>query len=220
MRKMRIGIIDDNSSKVTQIMTKLELVVKSASKTKADKYSEIRLEAKEIPLDLEQYEIIKFIREEKIDCILVDYNLSSYENVNFTGVELANTVEEAYLGFPIFILTSYEDELFDHEVYNAYQVFSFSRYISEDAERIELNYKLIEQVLKHEKQIELWKNEMERLLRAPKKTSDYDQRIMELDNLLERSIDGRNAISLYVKEQIGCNKIDKLISKIDELLGE
>ena len=66
--------------------------------------------------------------------------------------------------FPLFILTSYEDELYEQEVFDVYQIFDFERYLSEPQERVELHYKLIQQVVKYHKQLELWKKEIESLL--------------------------------------------------------
>jgi len=57
--------------------------------------------------------------QQKLDCVLVDYKLSSYEIVDFTGIEIAKYLEDTIYDFTIFILTSYEDDLFTNEIYNA-----------------------------------------------------------------------------------------------------
>lgn len=217
---IKVGIIDDDSSKVTQIMTRLTYGVNDATQAKRTRYSSIKLEPIEIPIKTEIDEMVEFIKLKELDCVLIDYNLASYANINYTGVELAQNVEDAFLGFPVFILTAYEDQLFDQEVFNAYQVFSFSRYLGERDERIELNYKIMEQVLKHEKQIELWKDEIEKLLPFAGKSSKIDSRILELDSLLEKSIDGKNSFSTYIKREMNTDKVSELIMKIDDLLSE
>lgn len=120
----------------------------------------------------------------------------------------------------MFILTSYEDELYEQEVFDAYQIFDFERYLSEPLERVELHYKLIEQVTKYQKQIELWKDEIKRLLPEKGKNAEVDTRILELDSKLEKSIDGHSAIPDVVKHTLQSNKLDELIDKIDLLLKE
>lgn len=122
--------------------------------------------------------------------------------------------------FPLFILTSYEDELYEQEVFDVYQIFDFERYLSEPHERVELHYKLIQQVVKYHKQLELWKKEIESLLPQKGQSAAIDKRILELDSKLEKSIDGHAAISDEVKNDLKSNKLDELIDKIDLLLKE
>lgn len=220
MNQIKIGIIDDDSSKVTQIMTHLKYGMKGASRQKMEKYSNIEFVIFEINLASEMEEIAKTILEKKIDVILIDYNLSSYATIPYTGVQLAKYIQEKFLDFPLFILTSYEDELYEQEIFDSYQIFDFERYLSEEKERIELHYKLIEQVFKYQKQIEQWKNEIKNLLPEKGKSAEIDNRILELDNKLEKSIDGISAIPIQIKNTLKSSKIDEILNKIDLLLKE
>ena len=129
-------------------------------------------------------------------------------------------VKKANLYLPLFILTSYEDELYEQEVFDVYQIFDFERYLSEPQERVELHYKLIQQVVKYHKQLELWKKEIESLLPQKGQSAAIDKRILELDSKLEKSIDGHAAIPDEVKNDLKSNKLDELIDKIDLLLKE
>ena len=160
------------------------------------------------------------IIDEKIDALLIDYNLASYATVPYTGVQLARYIQERFMEFPLFILTSYEDELYEQEVFDVYQIFDFERYLSEPQERVELHYKLIQQVVKYHKQLELWKKEIESLLPQKGHSAAIDKRILELDSKLEKSIDGHAAIPDEVKNDLKSNKLDELIDKIDLLLKE
>ena len=217
---MDIGIIDDDNSKVTQIMTYLLYGMKDASKQKADRYADVKFDVVEIEPTSSMEDITSLIIDQKIDAVLIDYNLSSYATIPYTGVQLAKYIQEKFLEFPLFILTSYEDELYEQEIFDAYQIFDFERYLSEPLERVELHYKLIEQVTKYRKQIELWESEIKRLLPEKGKNAEVDTRILELDSKLEKSIDGHSAIPNTVKSTLQSNKIDELIDKIDLLLKE
>lgn len=104
------------------------------------------------------------------------------------------------MGFPIFILTSYEEELYQKEIFDAYKVFSFERYMNDDQERIEINVKIVEQCIKRKRQIEEWKTQLEELLPKQGESSEIDEKIMELDSNLEKSFDGEHAISKELKE--------------------
>lgn len=220
MDVIKVGIIDDDGSKSTQIMTYLFYGMKDAPKQKADKYANVKFEVFEIPLSADMNDITEYITSEKIDALLIDYNLTSYETVPYTGVQLARYIQEKFMEFPLFILTSYEDELYEQEVFDVYQIFDFERYLSEPQERIELHYKLFQQVVKYHKQLELWKKEIESLLPMKGQSAAIDNRILELDTKLEKSIDGHAAIPEEIKNNLRSNKLDELIGKIDLLLKE
>lgn len=214
----RIGIIDDDSSKKTQIMVRLMNGVNEASAEKQEKYSAFKFEPIELEIKPELKDMVDQVTELDLDCVLVDYKLSSYQNVYYSGIELAKSIEKALYDFPIFILTSYEDDLFSNEVFNAYQVFDFARYLSDKSERIELNYKIIEQILKSKKQKEQLTEELIRLLPMMGKNQEIDSRIMELDSILEKSLSGEHALSVKIKKDLGSSKLVELIEKIDMIL--
>ena len=214
MEKIKIGIVDDDSSKVTQIMTYLLCGIQGASQQKVEKYSNIEFEVVEIDLTTEMEDIATVVLEQRVDALLIDYNLSSRATVSYTGVQLAKYIDQRFYGFPLFILTSYEDELYEQEI------FDFERYLSEPKERIELHYKLIEQVSKYRKQIEQWKREIKKLLPQKGKSAEIDNKILDIDGKLERTIDGYSSIPNNIKKIFEANKIDELISKIDMLLKE
>ncbi|MEC1177316.1 hypothetical protein P9B03_02370 [Metasolibacillus meyeri] len=219
-QKFKVGILDDDSSKITQIITMLLYGMLGASPEKKARYKDYELIPYEIKLQEDIQDIISEVFEQKLDCILIDYKLSSYAITDFTGVEIAKILGEEIYDFPIFILTSYEDDLFTKEIYNAYQVFDFDRYLTEPAERIELNCKIIEQILKSTKQREQWEKEIVKLLPLSGKSEEIDSRILELDNKLERSISGKYSISKKIKKDLNTNKLNELIDRIDDILGE
>lgn len=90
----------------------------------------------------------------------------------------------------------------------------------EDAIKTFESHKLIQQVVKYHKQLELWKKEIESLLPQKGQSAAIDKRILELDSKLEKSIDGHAAIPDEVKNDLKSNKLDELIDKIDLLLKE
>lgn len=215
---LRIGIVDDDDGKVTQIMTRLMQGIEGASPEKKQKYSQYKFEPIDIELKEDLNVMIKEVIDNRLDCLLVDYKLSSYQNVDYSGIELAKALEEALYDFPVFVLTSYDDDLFTNEIYNAYQVFDFDRYQNEEQERVELHFKIIEQVLKTVKQKEKWEEELKKLLPLAGTSDEIDSKILELDSKLERSIDGGSALPEGLKKDLSSNKISELLAKIDEIL--
>ncbi|MCD5415368.1 MAG: hypothetical protein LR001_10350 [Clostridiales bacterium] len=216
--KLKIGILDDDASKVTQIIGKLEDGFIKAESGKVSKYSKFELMPFELTVEESIEDVTKKIIELDLDCVLVDYKLSSYETVDYTGVDLVKHLLEILYDFPVFILTSHKDDLFNKEVFNAYQVFDFARYIGEDNERIELNFKIIEQILKYRNQQDKWKKEIKKLIPVAGSSSEIDERIFELDSYLERSIDERTRIPDKVKKELSNDKITQLLLKLDKLI--
>lgn len=218
MIKFKIGIIDDDSTKTTQIITLLLGGWSSAPAEKKIKYSAYELCPIEIPISSEMDTTSIYIKQNGIDCLIVDYRLSSYAKVHYTGIDLTNYLQKLWRGFPIFVLTSYEDDLYARELFDVYQVFTFDRYLNDADERVELNTKIIEQILKYKKERIAWEQELEELLPQIGTSAIVDSRIMELDGLIENSLDGLHSIPSGIKNQLSVPKIDCLLEKLDELL--
>ena len=107
MENLVIGIVDDDRSKVTQIITHLCSNWQSSTDTKLSKYSDYQLIPEEISLCADMDEVVAEIIEKKVECAIIDYRLSSYGSVGFTGVDLAKRLNSTKHGFPIFLLTAY-----------------------------------------------------------------------------------------------------------------
>lgn len=217
----RIGIVDDDHSKITQMISKIRLCCNDEDGCPLiGKYESYELIPVELALEADIDDMVERIIDKRLDAVIIDYKLSSQQAISYSGVSLAKKIYARLTGFPIFVLTTYRDDLFDHELFDSYLVFDFARYIDEDKERVELNSKLIEQIKKYRVEIENWKNELEALLPHAGESATTDERILELDSLLERSIDGRTAIPLPVKRDFTADKINELISKIDSLIED
>lgn len=216
--KLRIGIIDDDKSKVTQIITRLMEGVEESSPEKQAKYSKFEFEPYELDIQDDLNNMLEQVIELNLDCVIVDYKLSSYAIADYTGIEFAQNLEERVYDYPIFILTSYEDDLFRKEIYNAYQVFDVERYLREKSERIELHFKMIEQILKTQKQKELWERELKKILPLAGKSEEIDSRLLELDTKLEKSINGTYSLPTKMKKDLDSNKLNELLEKVDMIL--
>lgn len=216
---INVGIIDDDETKRSQIISKLDDFVDGASPEIKERYEEYNLNPIELEIKTNINDLLEEILDKNIDALVVDYMLSSYEAaIDYTGVKFAEETDKKYMGFPIFILTSYEEELYQKEIFDAYKVFSFERYMNDDQERIEINVKIVEQCIKRKRQIEEWKTQLEELLPKQGESSEIDEKIMELDSNLEKSFDGEHAISKELKEKLSGDNFMLLLSKLDDLL--
>lgn len=215
----QIGIVDDDSSKITQMITMIRLCCDDEyGQPMKEKYAGYELNPVELPLAETIDDMVERIIEAGVDAVIIDYKLSSQQSISYSGVSLAKELNLRLWGFPVFVLTTYQDDLFDHELFDSYLVFDFDRYIGDDKERIEFNSKLIEQIKKYRIEMENCKSELESLLPKAGESASIDARILELDSQLERSIYGNAAIALPIKKDFTAEKINELISKIDSLI--
>lgn len=216
---INVGIIDDDETKRTQIISKLEDFVEGASAEIKERYEEYELNPIELEIKSDINDLLEQIVETEIDALIVDYKLSSYEvAVDYTGVGFANCTEKRFMGFPIFILTSFEAELYQKEIFDAYRVYDFERYLNDDNERIEINTKIVEQCIKRRKQIEEWKAELSELLPREGESKEINDKILLLDSNLEKSLDGEHAIPYTLKEKLTSDNFASILLKLDELL--
>ena len=169
-------------------------------------------------MDIHKENILEQIQINKCDSLIIDYKLSSQQTISYNGVDLVKSIENRFKGFPMFILTSHEDDLFTRELFDAYLVFDFDRYIGEDLERIELNTKIIEQVKKYRLTIARAKEELARLILNKGENVDIDDQILKLDSFLERSIWGESCLNDKLKKDLSGNYLKDLIERIDILL--
>ena len=191
--------------------------VEGANREKIVKYQDFQLEPVEIKIKNDMSELIQKVIENNIDCMIIDYKLNSFGVINFNGIEFAEELFDTLYDFPIFILTSYEDDLFCNEVYDAYKIFDFGRYLSEDSERIEFNFKIIEQVCKTRKQISSWEKELLTIISKKGESDEIDSRIIELDTKIEKSLNGKLCFSQKKKLDWN-NKLEELIVKLDKII--
>lgn len=218
---IKVGIIDDDETKRTQIISCLRDYVNEFPEDIIEQYRKYELVPVEIDILPDMNAVIDDIIEKEIDVLLIDYQLSSYDShVNYTGVGVANRADQKYLGFPVFVLTSFEADLYKKEIFDAYKVFDFERYMHDDKERIEINKKLIEQCVKRRRDIENKREELNRLLKMEGTNQEIDDRILELDEFLERSLDGDNAISKSEKKRLLNSRYEELLKLLRKVVEE
>lgn len=216
-----IGIIDDDSTKITQLLTYLDLGWDDEDgNLLKKKYEGVVLSPIEIKLESTEEEMVHKVYETKPDALIIDYKLSSQQNIAYSGVSLAEAIDAKLHDFPIFILTSFQDDVYSKECFDVYQVFDFERYIGDQNERLEINSKIVEQIRKYNRMIFQWKSELSELIPLKGTSVSIDDRIMELDTWIENSIDGTSALCLKMKRDLGSNHIQELIAKIDSIINE
>ena len=82
-----------------------------------EKYANYELNPVELALAETPSEMVERIIEKGVDAVIIDYKLSSQKAISYSGVSLAKELHLRLYGFPIFVLTTYQDDLFDHELF-------------------------------------------------------------------------------------------------------
>lgn len=219
--KINVGIIDDDRTKRTQIISCLEAGVLSASEDVQEMYADYELNPIELELSESLEEVINQVVDNQIDVLLIDYQLTSYaSSVDYTGVGVAQKADNKYLDFPVFLLTSFETELYKHEIFDATKVFDFERYMNDEKEQIELNRKIYEQYLMRKKNLSEKQRELYELLPREGESQEINDRILELDSFVEKSLDGENALTDEMKKRLLFKESDEIIDLLKKLVQE
>ena len=215
----RVGIVDDDTTKITQLITFLRLCCCDEYGNSINpKYAKYSFEPISVNIESTDDNMIDSLLNHHLDAVIIDYKLASQKSISYSGVTLAKALAEKLYNFPIFVLTSYQDDLFTRELFDSYLVFDFYRYVNDDAERLELNSKIIEQIIKYRTEKEDWKRELLNLISQAGSSVEIDERILELDSRLEKSVDGKSSLSEKLKRELTSDRVQLLIDRIDRII--
>lgn len=209
--KFKIGIIDDDKNQAEDFVIILE--------------SE-GVDAEIFSMEFTPDNILNWISEKHIDCILVDYKLA--EKTNERGTEIIYKIEEIVPDFPAVLLTSYPEGA--RATYLVNNAFIYNKTIMEitsnDTEELREFDQFIETI---NGSIKVYKERMgkreqryeELLRRKSNKAVDLSSKEREEFISLHRLLKGLGYIEEISSELIEGQvegKIDLLISKLDNLL--
>jgi hypothetical protein len=163
-------------------------------------------------------EMIDDIIDAKVDGIVIDYNLNSSQvDIHYTGVDLIKEVLNTMKDFPCYILTSHESEaegtLLDPDYIRD------KRFVAENKDFFV--HKLKTKIESYEKRIELYKLELIELSeKHPNLNSKEEERLIELDNLLELNSNGYKSLPSEIKKISNDARLDRLIQLSEALVNE
>uniref|UniRef100_UPI004049EDAA hypothetical protein n=1 Tax=Gelidibacter sp. TaxID=2018083 RepID=UPI004049EDAA len=160
---------------------------------------------------------VTLIFESFVDAVVADFRLSEEDpTVHYTGSDLIMEVLEVREDFPVFILTSFEDDAVDkgfdvNIVYEKIDVQESSKFFD----------KVILQIKKHKAKIEAAEIRILELIEKGKKetlTNSEEEELMELDSLVEKSLDNKSKVPLNIKISSNAERLEKLLNKADEII--
>jgi uncharacterized protein YdeI (YjbR/CyaY-like superfamily) len=143
-------------------------------------------------------------------------------NVPYNGVDLVEEFQSIRNNFPCFVLTALDDEAVNNSNdVNIVYVKNILYNKEEGNAKAKFLDRVISQIEHYKNRIESYKNELAELIEIRKKGEadiSIESKIIELDDKLEKSINGKSVIPEEFKTLTNSNKLDNILSKVDQLL--
>lgn len=171
-------------------------------------------------------EMLQLIEELHPDAVVTDFRLNEkrvdfHYNVKYNGVELINEIRGQRDGFPCFVITSHDDEAVnDTDDVNIVYIKDILN-VDTDKAKVTFAERITSQVDKYRSRIGNARKELSSLI--DKRHSGIanvqdEERIIELDSFLERTLDSYDSIPEQFKSLSNLERLNTLIGKVDELL--
>jgi hypothetical protein len=164
------------------------------------------------------------------DAIVTDFMLNEYKdsikyNVPYTGINLVNKIKNIKNSFPCFVMTSYDEDAIKTS-YDVNIVY-IKGILHGEEQKTSAGSNFLERIenqIKHYKnRIKIAEQELQALIeKSNEKTLDSkeEERVIELDNFLEKTIHKDYAIPSQLKTYQGLDDLHKLISNTDKLIEQ
>lgn len=156
------------------------------------------------------------IQENHIDAIISDFDFSEQlSTVHYDGTDLVSLFLKKREGFPVFILTSYEDDAISkgEDVNIIYE-----KKEMDEGETFLLRVKA--QIEKYKHKLETDEARLLELIAESKKRRLNDlerQEISDLDSKIEKALDKESQIPNILRNDSEASELSELLRKVDEL---
>ncbi len=177
-------------------------------------------------------EMINFIISNKYDAVISDFMLNELRedidyNVPYNGVELYDVLINRKPKFPFFIMTSFDHEALvkcsDVNIIYIKDILSTNKTVEESKANTKFIERIEMQISNYQKALEESKTEFNALLIESNQrvlTAREEQRLIDLDDFIEKSLDSKSMLPANIKKSETLNDIQRLISKVDQLIDE
>ena len=151
------------------------------------------------------------------DAIVADFRLSEEApDVHYNGSDVIKEILSIRENFPVFILTSFEEDAEDkgfdvNIIYEKVEVQESSKFFD----------KVILQIKKHKSKIESAEIriiELKKIQKDSSLTMSEEQELIDLDSLVSKSLDKRGFIKKDIKVSTNTDRLQALIKKADDII--
>jgi hypothetical protein len=171
--------------------------------------------------------MIDMIMQIAPDALITDFRLNEMKgdiqyNVPYNGVDLVEKFQSIRQQFPCFVLTALDDEAVGQsDDVNIVYIKNILYNKEEGNAKAKFLDRVVIQIEHHQKKISDAQEELLQLIKVRESgKADYgvENRIMELDDFIEKSIDAQSSIPVEFKTFSNTERLDNILSKVDELL--
>lgn len=201
-REYKIGYVDENDDDITLFLQYFSdyFTIKIL---KLDSTSTIK-------------EVISWVLDSQLDLIIVDFDLKEKLEIDFFGSDILKELNEHYLNFPMFMLTSHEvkainesDASIDDVIYSKNEV-----YKNIDIFVIRFNNK----IFKYKSEISKAQKRHEELAQKPDLNFEEEDEFLKLDDFIENVYDKKSSTPKVMKNTKSLEKLNELVDKADKIL--
>jgi hypothetical protein len=170
--------------------------------------------------------LIEKIFKSGAKAVVTDFNLAEYKTdvkhpVPYDGVKLVESIREFRHGFPCFVLTSFDANAIQEsqDVNLIYPKDILGKKVGETTlpEKVRVQ---IEHYVAQLKSSSIEFNQLAEKGRAGVLNEVEESRLIDLDTILENSLNAKKSLPQTAKQSIGIKKLTKLLKSTDDLIGE
>ena len=173
-------------------------------------------------------EMIDVIIKINPDALITDFMLNEKKTsisygVDYNGIELVKKFTTIRDSYPCFVMTSFDDDAV-RESDDVNIVYIKDILHSEKSSNVKASFleKVVSQITHYKARIASAESELMRLLELRQNGNaniNDENRIIELDQFLEHSLDKRSSIPKAFKELSNTDRLQDILSKVDTLLS-
>ncbi len=162
--------------------------------------------------------VVDDIFKEKVNAVVIDYDLRDQNSrINYQGSDIFEKINARVNDFPSFILTSHVGDA-EEKTLDVNAIYDRDM-IGDNQENILLK-RIKRQITNYLNKIDESESELKKLRKIKKLNLVQEEKIIELDNYLERSLSKGSQLPNSLKKTTYLKKLSKLISETEKLISE
>jgi hypothetical protein len=162
--------------------------------------------------------VVSDIFKEKVNAVVIDYDLRDQNSrINYQGSDIFEKINARLNDFPAFILTSHVGDA-EEKTLDVNAI--YDRDLIDDNQENILLKRIQRQITNYLNKIDESDSELKKLRKIKKLSLAQEEKIIELDSYLERSLSKGSQLPNSLKKTTDIKKLSQLISETEKLISE
>lgn len=162
------------------------------------------------------HDVISWISGSKLDMIVVDFDLKERLGVDFNGNDILEELNEHYLNFPMFMLTSHEKIAINKSDASIDDVIYSKSIVKKNLELFIIRFN--NKISKYKSEISIAQKRHEQLARKSELTLEEEDELLNLDDFIENTCDKKGSTPKVMKNTKSLKKLNELVDKAENIL--